>query len=123
MRGLMIHRHKKINLFLAPDVAIFVGANGVPGRQSGNVRWKQIFARDWNAHLENAAEKNCIGTLRTGTIDRRNLNTHVVDDAFLPCTPGIVAGRYIHGGHSYPSSGERNRPPLVDGLYRHYTAA
>src|SRR5208283_477233 len=51
-RGLRVHRNDEVNLFFAGNVTPLAGANGVPGRQSGDVRGKQVFAGDGNAHLE-----------------------------------------------------------------------
>ena len=46
-----------------------------------------------HAHLENAAQKNCIRTLRAGAIDRRDLNAHVIDDALAaPIAPAGIRG-------------------------------
>jgi len=43
---------------------------------------KRFFAGDRDAHLKNAAKKHGVRTLRTRTVHGRNLNTHIVDDAF-----------------------------------------
>ncbi len=64
LRGLRIHGDHEIDFFFAGDVAVFVGANGVPGGQSGDVRGKKVLAGNRNSHLENAAQQNCVGTLR-----------------------------------------------------------
>ena len=87
-RGFRIHGDQEIDLFLAPDVAVFVGADRVPGRKSGNVRREHILAGNRHAHLKNTAEENCVGALRTGAVDCRDLNAHVVDDPLLSCAAG-----------------------------------
>ena len=61
---------------------------GSPAMFDGNI----FLPRDRNAHLKNAAQQNCIRTLRAGTIDRRDLNAHVVDDALLPMPPAVSRG-------------------------------
>ena len=58
---LRVHGDEKINLFFAGDVAVFIGADGVPGRQSGDVGRKKIFPRDRHAHLEDGAQQHGIG--------------------------------------------------------------
>ena len=60
LRGFGIHRDQEIDFFLAADVAIFVGANGVPGGQTGDVRGKKILAGNRHAHLENGTQQNCV---------------------------------------------------------------
>ena len=44
VRGLRIHGDYEINFLLARDVAVFVGANRIPGGEAGNVRGEQVFA-------------------------------------------------------------------------------
>ena len=102
LRGLGIHRDHEIDFFLARDVAVFVGANGVPGGQTGDVRGKQVLAGDRNSHLKNAAQQNGVGTLRAGAVDGRDLNTHVVDDRLWLWLAALSVERYIRGGHSLP---------------------
>ncbi len=109
VRGLGIHRDQEIDFLLARDVSVFVGADGVPGGQSGDVRRKQILAGDRHAHLENAAQENRVGALRTGTVDRRHLDAHVVDDRFSLQSPAGVLQRHIGSSHPNPSFGT-NKP-------------
>ncbi len=78
--GLGIHRDDEIDFLLASDEAILAGADCVPRRQAGNIRRKEILARDRDAHLENRAEQNRVRRLRTRTIDRRHLDAEIVDD-------------------------------------------
>src|SRR4029077_1179699 len=63
VRGLGVHRNQEIDFLLARDIAVFVGADGVPRGQSRNVRRKKILTRDRYTHLENTAEKHGIGAL------------------------------------------------------------
>src|SRR5207302_5700950 len=84
-------------------VAILNGANGVPGREPGNVGGDRMLAGNRNSHLKNTAQQDGIRALRTGTVHRRDLNAQVVDDVFLPRSArGLTQGN-ICGGHSYPS--------------------
>ena len=39
-----IHRHEKVDLFFPGDVVLLAGADGVPRRQSGNVRREHVLA-------------------------------------------------------------------------------
>ena len=55
LRRFGVHRHQDVDLFLARDIAVLAGANGVPGRQSRDVRGEEILAADGNAHREDAA--------------------------------------------------------------------
>ena len=105
LRGFRVHRHQEVDFLLARDVAVLVGANGVPGRKSGNVRREKILARNRNAHLENAAQKHRVGTLRARPVDRRDLNAHVVDDRFALQAPAGVLQRHIGSSHPCPSFG------------------
>src|SRR5262249_34153812 len=94
-------------------VTVLVGANRVPRGQSGDIRGKQVLTGNRHAHLENAAEKYGIRTLRTGAVDRRDLNTHIVDDRFSLEAPGGALKRYIGSSHPCPSfnaSGREQRP-------------
>ena len=54
--GLGVHRHHKVDFLLARDIAVFVGADGVPGGQTGDIRGKQVLAGDGNSHLKDAAQ-------------------------------------------------------------------
>ena len=58
--GFGVHRDQKIDFLLAADVTIFIGADGIPGGQSGNVRRKKIFAGNWHAHLKDGTQQNCV---------------------------------------------------------------
>ena len=103
--GLRIHRNQEIDFLLTRNVAVFVGANRVPGGQARNVGGKKILARDRHAHLENAAQQYGVGTLRTGPVDRPDLDTHVIDDRLaLEAAWGILK-RYIGSSHPCPSFG------------------
>src|SRR5205807_6306450 len=57
------------------------------------------LTRDRYSHLKNAAKQDAVGTLRTGTVYRRNLNTHVVDDVLWPRPAKGLAERNISCGH------------------------
>ena len=43
--GLRIHGDEDVDLLLAGDVSVLAGANGVPGRQSRDVRWERDSCR------------------------------------------------------------------------------
>ena len=114
--GLGIHGDHEIDFFFARDVSVFIGADGVPGRQAGDVRRKQVLARNRNSHLENAAQQNGVGTLRARPVDGRDLNAHVVYDRFLFRWATLCVERYIRGGHSLPSlSLERSSSAAMHG--------
>ena len=87
LRRLRIHRDEQVDFFLARNVAIFTGADRVPGRQPRNVRRKHVLPRNRHAHLENAAQQNRVRTLRPRSVHGRNLNAHVVNDTLLPQLP------------------------------------
>ena len=95
-RGLGIHRHQEIDFLLARDVALLAGANGVPGRQSGDVRREHVLAGDRNAHLEDGAQQNGVGALRSRAVYGCDLDAEIVDDRLThgawsaPCTANSV---------------------------------
>ena len=117
-RRLRIHRDQEIDFLLAADVAVLVGANRVPGGQSGDVRREHVLAGDRHAHLENAAQQHRVRTLRTGTIDRRDLNAHVVDDSLVPHASGGFAGHDIRRGHpnTFLQCTGRTQLPVIYGM-------
>ena len=77
----LVIRVGEVDLLLAGDVAVFAGADGEPGRQAGDVRGKQVLAGDGDTHLEDRPQQHEIGRLAAGTVDGRDLDAEVVDDA------------------------------------------
>ncbi len=53
-------------------------ADGEPGRKSGNIRGEEVFSANRNTHLQNALQQNAVGRLRTGPVDRCDLNAEVI---------------------------------------------
>ena len=84
-RRFRIHRHQKVDLLLPRDVAVVVGADGEPRGQPGDVGREKVLAGNRNAHLENRAHQDGIGGLAAGTVDRRHLNAHVVENSLGLC--------------------------------------
>ncbi len=102
LRGLRIHRDQEVDLLLARDIALGAGADGVPGRQSGYVRWKKVLAGNRHAHLKDGAQQNGVRALRTRSVYGCDLDAEIVDDR-LPL--GIVFGAMdcnFGCGHQYP---------------------
>src|SRR5581483_10505424 len=75
LRGFRVHGYQEVNFLLASDVTILVGANGVPGGQTGDIGREQILAGNRYSHLKNTAKQDAIGTLRPRAVYRRDLNT------------------------------------------------
>jgi hypothetical protein len=99
LRRLRIHRDQHVDFFFAGDVTVLVGADRVPGRQSRDVRRKQVLPRNGYAHLKNAAQQNCVGTLRARPVYGRNLNAHVIDNTPLPQLAVTFMGHDIDSSH------------------------
>ena len=83
-RRLRVHRHQKVDLLLAGNVAVVVGADGVPGGQARNIRRENVLAGNGNSHLKDRPQQDGIGGLAPGAVHRRHLDAHVIDDALMP---------------------------------------
>ena len=109
LRRLGVHGDQHFYFPLAGYVALFAGADRVPGWQTGDVRREQIFPADGDSHAEDAFEQYQIGRLRPGTVDGRHLNAEVIDDALWckclnsrcatrsGCAHGHVSSRHLAG--------------------------
>ena len=51
-RGLRVHRNQEIDFFLAGDIPILIGTDGVPGGKTCDVRREHVLARHGHTHLE-----------------------------------------------------------------------
>ncbi len=93
-----VHGDQEVHLFLPSDVALVTGADGVPGRQAGDVRREHVLAADRHAHLKNGSEKDEVGGLTAGSVDGGDLDGEVVDDALGACAlAGLLDGDVGHG--------------------------
>ncbi len=79
-RGLRIHGHQEIDFLAAADVAVLAGANGKPGGQPGDIRREHVLARNRNAHLENGAHQDGVGSLAARSVHCSDLDAEIVDD-------------------------------------------
>ncbi len=131
LRGLRIHRDEEVDFLLPADVAALVRADGVPGRQAGDVRREQVLARHRHAHLEDRAQQDEVRRLAARSVDRGDLDAEVVDDlrARLACARVLrqevvcshlwssisrvswLSGRPRPRGRCPPGSSRRARPP------------
>ena len=79
-RGFGIHGDQEIDFLAAPDVAVLAGADGEPGGQPGDVRREHVLPGDGDAHLEDGAHQDGIGSLAAGSVDCCDLDAEIVDD-------------------------------------------
>ena len=91
-RRLRVHRDEDVDLLLAADVPVLVRADGVPGRQAGDVRREQVLAGHRDAHLEQRPDEHEVRRLAARPVDRRHLDAEVVHDvgvhAWIPGMKG-----------------------------------
>jgi hypothetical protein len=73
-RGLGVHGDEDVDVGLARNPSVFADANGVPGREAGDVGWEEVLAGDGHAHAKDAAQQNAVGGLRAGPVDGCNLD-------------------------------------------------
>ena len=77
---LLIHRHQEIDLFLASDIPVLVGSDGVPGWKARDIRGEEVLGRHRHAHLKDGAQQDEVGGLAPRPVDRSYLDAKVVDD-------------------------------------------
>ncbi len=96
-RGFGIHGDEDVDFFVAGDVAIFAGADGVPGGQAGDVGGEEVFATDRHAHGEDAAQQDAVRGLGAGTVDGGYLDAEIVNNGLgrssFFCTRFALRGR------------------------------
>ncbi len=80
--GVGIHGYQEIDFFAAGDPPVFVGADGKPGRKSGDIGRKEVLAADGYPHLKDGAHEDAVGRLTTGAVDGCNLDTEIVEYQF-----------------------------------------
>ena len=88
----------EIDFLFAGNIAVFVGADGVPGRKARDVRGEKVLTGDGHSHLKNSAQEHSVRTLRAGAIHGRDLNAHVIDNGFAVAAEVLMRG-YIGTGH------------------------
>jgi hypothetical protein len=81
LRRFRVHGNEKVDLFLAADVPLGAGADGVPRGQPGNIRREHVLAGDRNAHLEYRSQEDQVRSLASRSVDGGDLNGEIVDDA------------------------------------------
>ena len=109
VRGLRVHRDEEVDLLLARDVAVPVGADGVPGRQPGDVGREEVLAGDRHAHLEDRPQQDEVGGLAARAVDRRHLDAEIVDAGVR--RDGCRRGQQVGGSHGdLPRVGHGARP-------------
>ncbi len=101
--SLSIQRHQDLRIALSGYVAVFAGANGVPGGESGDVGGKKVFPADGNTHSKNTLQQHAVGGLRAGSVHRCYVDAEVVGHArvrvqfALLLTEGEVSCRHLAG--------------------------
>src|SRR6185437_14150974 len=101
--SLRVERDQYFGVALPGDVTVLAGADGVPGRQAGDVGREEVFAADRHTHAEDALQQDAVCRLRTGTVDSGYIDAEVVHDALartqsaLFLTQGKVSSRHLAG--------------------------
>ncbi|MNS81766.1 hypothetical protein D3C72_1154880 [compost metagenome] len=89
-----VHHDHHVDFLGAGDPAVFVGADGEPGGQAGDVGREEVLAAHRHAHLEDGAHEDFVGGLRARAVDGRDLDAEVVDDR-LAGRPLQDGGRFL----------------------------
>ena len=76
---LRVHGHHQVDTAAAREVALFVDAHLVPGRQALDVRRKDVARADRNAHAQQAAREQLVGRRRSRAVDVGELDDEIVD--------------------------------------------
>ena len=90
---LPVHRHHHVVPAGARDMTVLVDPDLVPGRQSLDVRRKEVLAGDRNAHPEDGAHQQVVGARGAGAVDVGELQREVIDFGAL-C--GLRLGSHAH---------------------------
>ncbi len=81
--GVGVHGDEEIDVGFARDPAVFADADGVPGGETGDVGWEEVFAGDGDSHAEDAAEKDGVCGLRARAVDGGDVDGEVVGDGVV----------------------------------------
>ena len=76
-----VHRHHQVVIERPRRVPRPVHSDLIPGRQTLNIRRKQILPRNRHAHPENRLHNQAVRAGRTGPVDIRQLDRKVVNAA------------------------------------------
>ena len=76
-----IHEHLNVGAVSGRLVSFVGEADNVPRWQSRNVRRKEVFSADGNAHVKERLKENQVGRLRPGSVGGGDVDGEVVDDA------------------------------------------